>query len=373
VLAALVSLALPAQAQARDRYALLEAGAQCPTAGVVKAAASAAGSHRTTLLPGRQVAAARARVRATRALARARRLYTRANFAGCVALLSITEQELGLNLADHRSTRQQEAHRLLARVNLWLGICQWAAGDPQTAAISFVRSSQLPGSPMPDPRQLPPAVVRAYRGAVEAPQQQVSCEVVSPLTPGMVQVNGHGPMVQGGSVLVPAGTHYVVLAPPGAGGKQSLRLQASALRCKVKVPSSGMTGARPCVSVSEAADPAFVAGITAETGAAGSLVVSLDGGRLALRLHRGQGKAVFERQLMVRVDSGESPAAVVARSVSMLLSGGAKPAAPPVVKEEGGWYTKWWVWALVGTAVVVTTTSAILASQNDRVRVVFGP
>ena len=370
----LLWLALPAPAQARGPYTLLQAGGPCTAGGASDTARAAARSHRITLVPGWQVAAAQARVRAGRALSRSRDLYTRANFAGCVALLSITEQELGLHLADHRSAPQQEAHRLLAQVNLWLGICQWAAGDPQTAAISFVRSSQLPGSPVPDPRLLPPAVVRAYRNAVVAPRQQVGCEVLPPLTPDMVQVNGRGPVVQGKSVLVPTGTHYLVLALPGhPPGKRSLRLQASSSRCKVQVPTTRPAGTRTCVSLKEASDPTFIARITTETGAAGSLVVSLDGDRLALRLHQ-KGKAVFERQLMVQVDASKGPAeVVVARSMRLLLLGGARPAAPPPNSSDDDWYTKWWVWALVGTAVAVTATTAIVASQSDRVKVVFGP
>lgn len=373
VLVVLFLLTLPAPARARGPYALLQAGGQCTAGGTSDTARAAARSHQIKLMPAGQVASAQARVRAGRALTRARVLYTRANFAGCVALLSITEQELGLHLSDHRSTSQQEAHRLLARVNLWLGICQWAAGDPQTAAIAFVRSSQLPGSPVPNPRLLPPAVVRAYRNAVVAPRQQVGCEVLSPLTPDMVQVNGRGPVVQGRNVLVPTGTHYLVLALPGhPPGKQSLRLQASSLRCKVQVPSTRPTRARSCVSLKEASDPTFIASITRETGATGSLVVSLDGNHLALRLHQ-KGKAVFERQLMVQVDANKGPAeVVVARSMRLLLHGGTGPTAPPP-RSDDGWYTKWWVWALVGTAVAVTATTAIVASQNDRVKLVFGP
>lgn len=364
----LALLSLPALATAAPRHVLLQAGGQCRGGG--DEAAAAARSQKLKLIPRAQGAAALARVRAARALARARGLYTRANFAGCVALLSITEQELGLRLADPRSTRQQQAHRLLARVNLWLGVCQWAAGDPQTAATSFLRSSQLPGSPAPDPRLLPPAVVRAYRGAVVAPRQQVACKVEAPLTPSAVQVNGRGPLVQADSILVPAGTHYLVLAP--AEGKRSLRLQASALGCRVQVPST-TASPRACVSKAESADAALVAGVTEEAGAAGSLVISLDGDRLALRLQRGAGKAVFERQLMVRLEAGETLTRDrLARSIGLLL-GGATRATAPRPTTRGVWYTRWWVWAIVGAAVAVTATTAIVASRSDRVKVVFGP
>ena len=374
-LTGLLWLVGPAAALASGPYALLQAGGKCHVAGAGDIARAAARRNQIALVSGWQVAAALARVRAGQALRRARGLYTRANFEGCVALLSITEQELGLHLADHRGARQQEAHRLLARVNLWLGICQWAAGDPQTAAVAFVRSSQLPGSPVPDPRLLPPGVVRAYRDAVVAPRQQVGCQVLSPLTPQMVQVNGHGPVVQGKEVLVPTGTHYLVLAVPGSKyGKRSLRLQASSLRCRVQIPASRPARTRTCVSLKEATDSAFAARITEETGAAGSLVVSLNGGRLALRLHRRQSGAVFERQLMVQVGASSGPAeAALARSMRLLLAGGTRPATPPPPGSVDRWYTRWWVWALVGTAVAVTATSAILASQSDRVKVVFGP
>ena len=365
---------LPAPARAEERHALLQAGGPCLAGGARDPARAAARSQKLALAPHKQVAAAQARVRAGQALERSRRLYTRADFAGCVALLSITEQELGLHLADPRSAAQQKAHRLLARVNLWLGICQWAAGDPQTAANSFVRSAQLPTSPYPDPRLLPPAVVKAYRGAVVAPQRQVGCEVTSPLTPGLVQVNGRGPVVQGDRLLVPTGTHYLVLTLPGKQGKRSMRLQASAQRCRVQIPSTGPTTTRSCVSHAEAADAAFISGITREAGVSGSLVVSLDGARLALRLHRA-GKALFERQLMVQVDAGKGlDEAVLGRSMHLLLLGGARPAtSPPGVASHSEWYTRWWVWALVGTAVAVTATSVIFASRSDRVKVVFGP
>ncbi len=233
-----------------------------------------------------------------------------------------------------------------------------------------MRSSQLPGSPAPDPRLLPPAVVSAYRAAVVAPRQQVACKVEAPLTPSAVEVNGRGPVLRGDSILVPAGTHYLVLAP--AGGKRSMRLQAADPGCLLRLPSTA-AAARACVSKAESADAAFVAGVTEEAGAAGSLVISLDGRRLALRLQRGAGRAVFERQLMVRLEAGEALSRErLARSIGLLL-GGATPKPAPRPAASGGWYTRWWVWALVGTAVAVTATTAIVASRNDRVKVVFGP
>ena len=377
VLLVLLALA-PGGAAAQGRYALIRAGDGCPGAGLAAAARNAARAQQLALMPGWRVATATARVRAARALTRARKLYTRANFAGCVSLLSITEQELGLQLADSQGGALLRAHQLLARVNLWLGICQWAAGDPQTAASSFVRSSQLPGSPVPDPRLLPPAVVRAYRASVVAPRQQVSCQLVPPLTPAQVQVNGKGPVVLKGRVLVPVGTHYLVLTLPPAQqtadrrDRLSLRLQASAPGCKVQLPPVATRGAAiSCVNPKEASDPLFVAAVTGEAAAAGSLVVSQQNGRLAMRLLR-QGRVEFERQLMVKVGPQKRPAEVIAHSMRLLLAGDPRPRTVTTTRENG-WYTKWWIWALVGTAVVVTTTTAIVASKNDRVKVVFGP
>ena len=348
--------------------ALLEAGTGCPRAELARGIQQAPGQPRLRLVPHWRVRSARARVRARQALAQARRLYTRTDFAGCIALLSITEQELGGSLAASTPAVQLRAHHLLARVNLWLGICQWAAGDAQNAASAFVRSAQLPSSPAPDPRLLPPAVVKAYRLAVTAPREQVTCQVEAPLTPGSVEVNGRGPVVMGRAILVPAGTHYLVLSAPGTADKLSLRLAAAAPRCAVQL-SADANRARPvCVSLAEARDPAFVARITDEVNVAGTLLVSLARARLELRLHR-KGGAAFERQFMVRLGQGERPHQVVTRSMHLLFP----PPAPRPTSGQPRWYTKWWVWALAGVAVAVTTTAVVVATQNDRSTVVFGP
>jgi len=370
-------LLLPAPALADGRgLALLMAGPACPEPAVVAQLEAGLGKSATARVSPARVAAALARVRAARALQQARELYTRTNFAGCVALLSITEQELGRNLADPDAALLSRAHTLLAQINLWLGTCQWAAGDPQTAASPVVRAAQLPANPAPDPKLLPPELIEAHRGALSAPRQDVSCELAPPLRAEDLLVDGRIPDLDGDRFRVAAGTHYLTLQARctpglpacdglrralGGEGMRSLRLEASPLRCRVAVPSVRGATAVACASLSEARELAFVRQLTEETRGEGTLAVALSRGRVALRLHRSGGTS-FARQVMTQLEAGERAERVVARSLGLLL--GAEPPEPPKRTEE--WYKRWWVWALVGATVIATTTTAVAVSRAER-------
>jgi hypothetical protein len=315
----------------------------------------------------------------------ARDLYTRTAFSGCIALLSITEQELGRNIVDASPLLEERAHRLLAEVNLWLGVCQWAAGDPQTAAASFVRSALHPRRPRPDPALLPPALVEAYRRAVDAPRHEETCEVEAPLKTEHLQVDGQPIRIPGNTFRVAAGTHYLTMKVTcsdasaecastrrqvGLEGTRSLRLEAGPARCRVQIPSAPPAAGLTCASPNEAEEAGFVARVTEEAGVAGALVVSTAKGRLALHLHW-RGSAAFARQLVSQLEPGETPAHVVGRSIDLLL-GGEAPTRPPARP----WIDNWWLWTIVGVAVAATTVTAVLAAGSTRpreYRVVFGP
>jgi len=385
----LTLLVLLAGAARAEGLAVLMAGESCPDASISRAIEK----HRARppLISHYRVTAAVARTRAERALGEARRLYTRTNFAGCISLLSISELELGRSLADPDPNLRNRAHRLLADVVLWLGICQWASGEPQAAATSFVRSAQLPSGPTPDPRLLPPEVVEAYRSAVTAPRHQVSCQLDPPLKAHDLVVDGKGPTVgNGNTITVPAGSHYLVLKADcmespectalrsqlGPEGMRSLRLEAGPHRCRIQVPAIRQERRLTCINVTESEDAGFVASVTQEARASRTLVVTQTGHKVALRLHRA-GASSFQHQLVSNLGQAETPSQVVGRSTALLFGGqGAvqPPPPPPGGDQKVAWYRKWWVWAIVGGAVAVVTTTAVVATAgDDRVRVVFGP
>jgi hypothetical protein len=364
--------------------AIVMAGPSCPEAQLVEATESELRKVGAQPMPHARVAAALARVRADRALAAARQLYTRTDFAGCIALLSITEQELGRSLADADASLQR-AHALLAQVNLWLGVCQWAAGDPQTAATSFVRSAQLPTRPIPDPRLLPPELVEAHRAAIAAPRQETSCEVEAPLRGEHLLLDGREPVVEGQKFRTLVGTHYLtvrVSCPAasaecsalqrriGSEGMRSLRLEAGALRCRVQIPSIPAASRVTCAATSEVRSAPVVAALTRESGAALTIVTSVSDGKIALRLQR-RGSAEFSRQLVTELE-GESPRRALERNLPLVLGAAPPPITRPVRK---AWYERWWVWTLVGGAVVGATAASIAAAQSTtrEYRIVFRP
>jgi hypothetical protein len=368
---------------APSQMAVMMAGPTCPDAAVAGQIEAGFAKHRIGLANHSRVASALARVRAQRALDTARQLYTRTDFPGCISLLSITEQELGRNLPDANPTLQERAHHLLAKVNLWLGICQWAAGDPQTAAASFVRSAQLPSRPAPDPKLLPPELIEAHRAAVEAPRQEVTCDIESPLSSEEVQVDGRRPTLAGDKFRVAAGTHYLILSVPcekpcsglgqrvGPEGMRSLRLEASSLRCRVSFPAVPARSRLTCTSLGEAKDPSLVAALIHEIPTGGMVVVSVARGSLGLRVLVA-GASIFNRQLVLHLEPLETPSQAVARSIHLLLARD----PPPEEKPPRPWYKTWWVWALAGAAVAATTATAIAATRSStvkEVRMVFGP
>jgi len=384
----LLALAMPALVGAETRpLVTLMAGPSCPDAAVTTLLEAGLRRDGAPLLSHARATAAVSRVRAVRALEQARQLYTRTDFSGCIALLSITEQELGRSLTDVDADRQRRAHELLARVNLWLGICQWAAGDPQTAAASFVRSAQLPSSALPDPKQLPPELVEAYRTAVAAPREEMSCAVEPPLTAEHLEVDGKRPPLTGNAFRIPAGTHYLALKIPcapaaggdcaslqqrlGPEGMRSLRLEAGALRCRVALPPVPAAARIACASLGEAKDASFVAELAREAGAGGVLGVAVARGRLAMRLLRGG--SVFSRQLVTQLEGTETPSRVVARSIDLLLRDEPPPPPPPPPARRR-WYEQWWLWTIVGAGVVATVTAAsVVATRPRDYKVVFGP
>jgi hypothetical protein len=339
------------------------------------------------LIPHSRVTAAVARVRAERALAEARELYTRTNFSGCISLLSISELELARSLAEPEPALRQRAHGLLARVMLWLGICQWASGEPQAAATSFVRSAQLPASPQPDPKLLPPELVAAYRSAVAEPRTQVTCTLDAPLSARDVQVDGKGPTVTNGDkITVPTGSHYLVLRVgckgdpkcEALGGMRALRLEAAPERCRIQVPAVHAAARLTCVNLTEAGDASFAASVTREARARQTLVIAVStGGGVNLRLHRGETGAGYAHQLVSTPGKGETIAQVVGRGAPLLLGRAPGPVEPPPPPPNGTdddrWYRKWWIWAIAGgAAAIIITSAAVAATRDDRVRVIFG-
>lgn len=381
------SIALPRVASAAEGTAAVMAGT-CPDA-AIRAALDRrlpkSGADR--LVPHGRVTAAVARVRAERALSEARELYTRTDFSGCISLLSISELELARSLAEPQPALRQRAHGLLARVTLWLGICQWASGEPQAAATSFVRSAQLPASPQPDPALLPPELVAAYRSAVAEPRTQVTCQLDAPLAARDVQVDGKGPTVANGdTITVPAGSHYLVLRVhckgdprcEALGGMRALRLEATPDRCRIQVPAVHAAPRLACVNAAEAADASFAASVTREARARQTLIIAVSaGGSVNLRLHRGEAGAGFAHQLVSTPGKGETVAEIVGRSAPLLLGrapGPVEPPPPPNGTDDDRWYRKWWVWAIAGgAAAIIITSAAVVSARDDSVRVVFGP
>lgn len=392
----LLLLGLPRGGSARPTTTgVVMSGKSCPDTNVT---ASLERHLAGGLAPHHQVAASVARVRARRALEEARRLYTQTNFAGCISLLSISELELSRSLADADPALQLRAHQLLAKVNLWLGICQWAAGEPHAAEQAFYRSAQLPLSPAPDPKLLPPGLIAAHRKAVAQPREDVTCKLEAPLAAEHLQVDGRGPTVSGGNLKVAGGAHYLVIRVAcadrgdtqctalqhlvGPGGLRSLRLEASSMRCRVQLPGVLVRSRITCINPREAQDPAFVAGVTKETRAGGTLVVDVAGDRLAMRMHT-VGSESFRHQLVSNLRPDETLAQLVLRSAVLMVGGNGSvvpqpPQPPPPTNGPGKtkkteWYKKWWVWAIAaGTVAAIATTAAVVGSGSDEVTVVIG-
>jgi hypothetical protein len=216
-------------------------------------------------------------------------------------------------------------------------------------------------------------LTEAHRAALSAPRQDVRCEILPPLRPEHLLVDGRVPDFDGDHFRVAAGTHYVTLQGSCRSGDaacrgvlqhlgghgRSLRLEASPLRCRVQVPSRLLASRVTCASAGEVGEPGFIAALTRESQSLGTLAISQTGRRLMLQLHR-KGTAGFARQIVTELESDEAPARLVERSIGLLL--GLEPERPP--RRPEAWYRRWWVWALVGAAVVATTTSAVAITRS---------
>jgi hypothetical protein len=155
-LTVVAGLLIPVRAPAST--VVLMSGPGCPDAALALEIRRALGP--LSLGDTAVVSGALARVRARRALARARRLYTSTAFSECAALLSGVRGDL--------RARAPRDRALLARTNLWLGACQWADLRLTEATESFGRVSRLGGIP-PDVSLFPPELVQAYHRASSAP------------------------------------------------------------------------------------------------------------------------------------------------------------------------------------------------------------
>jgi len=369
----LIGLFLPAHALAAPAgTAVLGCGARCQEAVTV---AVTAHRFRRELAPTTDhaaVVAALGRVRAARALSRSRQLFTRTDFRGCSALLSISERELAGAVIDVEPNTRRRTLDLLARVNLWLGICRWGAGDMEAAADHFVRSGRLPGRPAPDPALLAPEIVQAHAEAAAAQGPEVSCVIEQSLRQRDMWIDGLA--VQGdASIALRAGTHYVSVALPCKGssadcppGLRSFAFKAEAGRCRIYLPSSGTAAPLDCVDRSEAYDARFVSELTAEVGSARTLVVSVEKQQVALRLFRA-GERTFGQQVTTPVRNKTDWRAALTHSLDLLYGTTQETSRVDRPSRATAWYRRWWVWTLVGAAVAGSVVAVVLTTLPDHV------
>lgn len=354
--------------------AVLGCGPRCQEA-VTVAVEQAARRFRRELAPTAghaAVAAALGRVRATRALSRARQLFTRTDFKGCSALLAISERELAGAVIDVAPDARRRTLDLLARVNLWLGICRWGEGKMEAAADHFVRSGRLPGRPAPDPALLAPEIVRAHAEAAAAEGPELSCTVEPALQGQTVWIDG-GAAVRGQeTVALRAGTHYVTVsvpckagAPASCASLRSFAFGAEPERCRIFLPTSGSAAPPACVDHSEARDTGFVSELTAEAGSARALVVSVEKEQVALRLFRA-GERAFGQQVTTPITSKRSWRGALTHSLD-LLYGTAQENGTGRSSRSVAWYRRWWVWTLVGAAVAGSVVAVVLATRPEHV------
>jgi hypothetical protein len=372
-----VGLLLPLHALAAPAgTAVLGCGQRCQEA-VTVAVEQAARRFRRELAPTADhaaVAAALGRVRATRALSRSRQLFTRTDFQGCSALLAISERELAGALIDGAPDARRRTLELLARVNLWLGICRWGEGKMEVAADHFVRSGRLPGRPAPDPALLAPEIVRAHAEAAAAEGPELSCAVEPSLQRREVWIDG-GAAVQGqASVALRAGTHYVSVSVPCEDRSpvscrlpriRSFAFRAEPERCRIYLPSSGSAGPLACIDHSEARDTGFVSELTAEVGSARALVISVEKEQVALRLFRA-GERAFGQQVTTPITSKRGWRGALTHSLD-LLYGTAPENGTGRSSRSVAWYRRWWVWTLVGAAVAGSVVAVVLATRPEHV------
>lgn len=317
------------------------------------------------LSPG-VVASALARVRSARALTRARKLYIDTDFGGCAALLSISERELSRSIGDHRAEVRGRAHRLLAEINLWLGVCQWLSDKKDPARESFKRSAQLPSPPLPDEGAFPPEVVKGYRESVRSPARRVDCSAEVLRKAHVRSVDGRDVQEGGQGLQLDEGQHYLVWATVSRSGNAT-ETSFSAQRVAVKhgecrlAPKAGKPVEVACASPQEAADATFAADVCAESGSATSLTVGYDDGGFSARVVQA-GDPRFYRQLKGVFEDREQPADAVMRSLAGLFAH-AGQLVPCDQVSTSPWYGKWWVWTAVAVVAVSVGVTVVAVTR----------
>lgn len=342
--------------------------------------------------PGRSKTAL-ARLRAKQAIAQARELYTQANFTGCISLLSIVEQDLIHHLADQNGKKQTIAFKLLADLNLWLGICQWAGGHGHAARFAFQRAAQIPRPSTPDPALFPPELIQAYRSALTSPEGEISCEIEPSIASLDVWIDGTPPLFEGNNVRLSRGIHYLAvkdnqrltsakILPTTPEKKdadsilQSWSYDAQGATCRIGWPISTPHESNmvPCSSLTEGRDAGFVGQFTREIESEQTVVISLHEGHWGLRLYQAK-RTGFTRQIVAQRDGKESNTTTVLYNLRLLLDPSSIPPEPiPPSPSSSHWYGKWWVWALTGvTVAAITAGTLLMTTRSDTYKVVFGP
>jgi hypothetical protein len=309
--------------------------------------------------------------------------------------MSISDVELSHALADPDPLLQKHAHQLLGTITLWLGICQWAAGQSAAASRSFARSAQLPNAPKPDPTLFPPDLITAYRQALETPRKTVNCKIAPGLSPHGLTIDGKVPASGTEEIQLTEGIHHLILKVPeatqlkrpGGGPREqtggpdegySLRLDASAQRCRIQPLAQQPPERMSCINPQEARTPDFAAEVTQEAMVGGTLIISTAEKKVSIRYHR-TGSHSFQHQLDSSPRGDESLRDVVSRGIDLLLGDPARPMSgtpsAPSSSELSArpWYKKGWVWMVTAGAVIAVVTSAVLLTDSDRVRIVFEP
>ena len=314
------------------------------------------------LLPRADLAAAVARVRATRALKRARKLYTATDFAGCVSMLSITEHELAQHLAGAGGP-SAGAHRLLARVNTWLGVCQWAAEQRQAAAASFVRAARLSGAKRLSRTMFPPKLRRFYWRSLRRPREQAACLVAEEIATARLFRDGEPVIPNAGPLLFDRGGSYVSLHRGCRRGQGvcrpavSWRLNVGDEPCRLRPPQAD-AGKVACISPDEAKDASFVAQVGRAVRAPSVIVVEQQEGQVAATVSFSN-EAHFRRRATYPVGGSVDARQAVGAALEQVMKAWPTLAAREPVKRSATarWYRKWWVWGIVGATVALGATA----------------
>lgn len=326
-------------------------------------------------LPACAIRGAVARARSIQALASARKLFLRTDFAGCAALLAIGERELAGNLSGLSPALTTRAHQVLAELNLWLGVCQWLSNAREAAAEAFRRSARLPSPPLPTEGELPPAVVSAYRDAVREVRSERVCDGAVPRGPHLF-IDGKPVPAARRPLRLVDGSHYVAWACAAGAASGGCRQRLSARGCsasqRLEVGPDGcrQTASPPesrddaiCLGREEARTASFGAGVLAQSGARQLVVVeSRQDGAFAVRLLR-PGHAGFTRQVKGQRAPAESEVKLVADAFQSALAIGT-PELGQLPPQPRPWYREWWFWAIAGAAAGVAGTLTVVTLTN---------